>query len=281
MAKGISLHIGVNRIDPGHYGTDGTLAACEFDANDMQQIAQDHEFEDLKLLTTAATRNAVISGIQDAAKSLDSGDIFFLSYAGHGSQIPDTNNDEPDGRDETWCLYDGMLIDDELHRLWGTFKDGVRILVVSDSCHSGTVTRALNFPPVQEEGLPAERFLPEPVALRTFRTHRGFYEDILKKLKAELEKAKKATQAVKQKAPDGTNIVLVSGCQDNQTSLDGRHNGLFTGTLLSVWNEGKFEGNYKNLHSRIVARMPARQTPNLYSLGGDTTAFLAGRPFEV
>jgi len=278
MTKGISLHIGLNKIDPSHYGTDGALAACEFDAKDMQQLAVDHDFDHSLLLTQAATRDAVISGIQDAAKSLQSGDIFFLSYAGHGAQVPDTNRDEPDGRDETWCLYDGMLIDDELHQLWGTFNDGVRILVLSDSCHSGTVTRAAAFPPAGGEGLPAERYLPEPVALRTFRTNRSFYEEILKRLEEALKKAK---HQVKLKAPTGTNIVLMSGCQDNQTSLDGKDNGLFTGTLLSVWNEGKFTGSYQDLHKRIVSRMPARQTPNLYTLGGDTSAFLAGRPFQI
>jgi hypothetical protein len=28
------------------------------------------------------------------------------------------------------------------------------------------------------------------------------------------------------------------GCQDNQTSMDGDHNGAFTEQLLKVWNQG-------------------------------------------
>jgi hypothetical protein len=43
--------------------------------------------------------------------------------------------------DETWCLYDGQLLDDELHGAWEKFQAGVRILVFSDSCHSGTVLK--------------------------------------------------------------------------------------------------------------------------------------------
>ena len=37
--RGVSLHVGLNRIDPDHYGTDGALAACVFDAEDMELIA--------------------------------------------------------------------------------------------------------------------------------------------------------------------------------------------------------------------------------------------------
>ena len=43
--------------------------------------------------------------------------------------------------DETWCLYDGMLVDDELVNLFGFFNKKVRVLMVSDSCHSGTLNR--------------------------------------------------------------------------------------------------------------------------------------------
>ena len=42
---GRSLHIGVNRIDKAHYGIDGVLGGCEFDAADMQAIASERGFE--------------------------------------------------------------------------------------------------------------------------------------------------------------------------------------------------------------------------------------------
>ena len=35
-ARAMSLHIGLNAVDPKHYGGwSGPLAACEFDANDL------------------------------------------------------------------------------------------------------------------------------------------------------------------------------------------------------------------------------------------------------
>jgi metacaspase-1 len=67
-----------------------------------------------------------------------------LTYSGHGGQVPDTNNDEVDRVDETWCLYDRQFLDDELYYFLSKFKEGVRILVFIDCCHSGTVIRSIN-----------------------------------------------------------------------------------------------------------------------------------------
>ena len=48
-----------------------------------------------------------------------------------------------DRRSETWVLWDRQLVDDELYALWGLFRPASGSSVVSDSCHSGTVSRAL------------------------------------------------------------------------------------------------------------------------------------------
>jgi len=84
----------------------------------------------------------VIAAITSAATAIVEGSIFFLTYSGHGGQVPDITGDEVDLQDETWCLFDGELLDDELRVLWSKFAPGVRILVLSDSCHSGTVIKA-------------------------------------------------------------------------------------------------------------------------------------------
>jgi hypothetical protein len=116
MATGRSIHIGLNSVDPDHYdGWSGQLTACEFDANDMQSIAESRGFQSTKLLTQVATAEAVTGAIQGAASELGQGDFLFLTYSGHGGQVPDTNAEkEPDQSDETWVLYDRQLIDDEL-----------------------------------------------------------------------------------------------------------------------------------------------------------------------
>ena len=144
MPTGMSIHIGLNRVNPKHYRDefgrpwDGLLAACEFDAKDMQALAQARGFRTSLLLTERAKARTVISAISRAARQLKSGDTLLVTYSGHGGQIPDEFDEEPDRLDETWVLFDRELIDDELYALWGQFQPGVRIIVFSDSCHSGS-----------------------------------------------------------------------------------------------------------------------------------------------
>ena len=127
MPSGISLHIGLNAVDPKQYsGWSGELVGCEFDAKDMRAIARKHGFATRLRLTKSATRSRILGVLKRAAKKLKRNDIFFLTYSGHGGQMPNTGNDfEPDGFDETWCLYDGELIDDELYTALGQFAAGV------------------------------------------------------------------------------------------------------------------------------------------------------------
>lgn len=289
-----SLHIGLNAVDPGSYeGWDGPLAACEFDARDMAAIARSQGMKPTTLLTKKATRAAVLAGLRGAAKALKKGDFFFLTYSGHGGQVPDTNHDEPDRKDETWCLFDGQLIDDELYFELSRFAAGVRILVLSDSCHSGSVTRERMPPPPPPGQRP--KLLPPAVGLRVYGAHRAFYD----KLQADVAKASggrppadpdaalaavahtgAAAQAVGLVGEFKPAVILISGCQDNQTSMDGDHNGAFTEQLLQVWNHGRYKGSYASFHARIRANMPASQSPNLFVLG-PAAAFLRQRPFSV
>ena len=79
MPKGAALTIGLNAVDPKHYGGwSGELNACEADANDMTAIAKSAGMKVKSLLTKAGTRARVIKEITSAASSLKSGDIFLL-----------------------------------------------------------------------------------------------------------------------------------------------------------------------------------------------------------
>jgi hypothetical protein len=290
----LSLHIGVNVLDPKAYaGWSGELVACEADARAMAALARSQKYRPTSLLTKAATRRRVLAGLRDAAAALKAGDRFLLSYAGHGGQVPDTNGEERDSQDETWCLYDGQLIDDELYFELSRFAAGVSIVVVSDSCHSGTVTRAGPSPRARAGARP--RLMPPLVAQNVYRAHQAFYDG----LQASTAQAARAdgTRAVD---PDvalarvaaGSGVagivkvfqpaaILISGCQDNQVSMDGERNGAFTEQLLAVWNDGAFEGSYARLHQQVKARMPATQTPNLFGLGSGAAALLREPAFRT
>lgn len=278
MPNGLALTIGLNSVDPKNYGGwPGDLKACEADAQDMNGIAKSQGFEVTDLLTRAATRENVQEKITNAAQSLKAGDIFMVSYAGHGGQLPDLNEDEPDALDETWCLYNGEIVDDELYALFGQFAEGVRILVFSDSCHSGSVTRAAYYRErmdvrtsnVDKDGK-RYRFMPSDVVFHTYRLNKEFYDKILKR--ADL----RGTES-RVKAP----VLLISGCQDNQYSQDGTFNGLFTSHLLAVWKEGAFQGDYRKFHKGILGRMPPDQTPNYSVVGGKDAVYEKQRPFTI
>ena len=275
MTKAIALTIGLNAVDPAHYGGwSGDLIACENDANDMTDIAKTQGFTVTTLLTKAATRAKVIAQVKKATRLLSAGDIFLFTYSGHGGQLPDKNSDEEDAMDETWCLYDGQLVDDKLYGLFGKFKAGVRIVMLSDSCHSGTVAKDLYYRTAalarSGPGEARYRAMPVEVEQRTYRANRAFYDHILKD--ETLKDAREQVQAT---------ILLISGCQDNQFSSDGDFNGLFTARLLNVWNDGKFKGSYRKFHQAIVKQMPPNQTPNYYRVGAPDSKFDALRPFTL
>lgn len=278
MPTGQALALGLNSVDPKHYGGwSGELNACEADAEDMTSIGKSRGFKVTTLLTKEATRERVIKAIRKASRTLKSGDIFMLSYSGHGGQLPDRNEDEADAMDETWCLYDGELVDDEMYSLYGGFAPGVRILVFSDSCHSGSVTKVAyyqNKMNMRTSNLDMHevkyRFMPSDVARRTYRLNKDFYDNILKK--TDLKEVEDKVKA---------SVLLISGCQDNQLSQDGDFNGLFTSQLLAVWKDGTFKGTYRRLQKDIVKRMPPDQTPNYYVVGQKDTRFERQQPFTV
>jgi hypothetical protein len=284
MARASALTLGLNAVDPGHYqGWSGDLVACEADASDMSAILSSRGFAVKRLLTKEATRGNVSALIGAAARALQPGDIFALTYSGHGGQLPDLDGEEDDGLDETWCLFDGQLVDDEIYAALGAFAKGVRILVFSDSCHSGTAVKVAYYTsggasPASRAaaGLtgteaPARfRAMPHEVALRTYEANRDFYDPILTD-----EKIAAAARSV------AGSVLLISGCQDNQLSADGPFNGLFTGTLRRVWNGGKFSGDYRAFHEAIVKRMPPDQSPNYFTVGSPNPAFESEQPFKV
>jgi metacaspase-1 len=289
--RGLSIHIGLNAVSPAHYqGWSGELMACEFDAKDMARIAKASGMKSTILLTKNATRRKVRAAIRAAAKQLTSGDFLFLTYSGHGGQVPDVTGEEGDKLDETWCCFDAQLIDDELYLELSRFANGVRILVLSDSCHSGTVTRAR--PVAGSTAAGRSKMMPPAIATRTYAGHKTFYDELQQAVAKESKSAASidpdaalAHVTVSGRLTDIAKrckaaVILISGCQDNQTSMDGDHNGAFTEQLLQVWNHGAFAGNYAKFHAAIKARMPRSQSPNLFTLG-PAAAFAAQRPFTL
>jgi hypothetical protein len=286
MPLGLSLHIGLNQVDPDRYdGWDGTLLACENDARDMAALARSRGFEPTLLLTPDGTADRVTAALDAAAARLGPGDILLFTYSGHGGRLPDapgggergtngpggTDDIEPDTYDETLVLRDRQFLDDEVRQAFRGFADDVRIVAVFDCCHSGSAIEV----PAGGPERPAARHLPEPVRQRLAARDHAFYQELRRAL------------AARRPAPDdpaggeGPGALLLAACQDDQVALDGAVNGAFTGALLRVWDDGAFDGGYRAFHRAIRAAMPPTQVPNLHLTGSPAETFLDQRPFTV
>ncbi|MFK4225898.1 caspase family protein [Streptomyces sp. NPDC019890] len=283
MATGLSLHVGLNKVDPATYGGwDGELVACENDARDMAGLAREAGFDETTILTTDGTVENVTAELKKAAKKLKSGDILLFTYSGHGGQVPNTvgSDDEPDEFDETLVLYDREFLDDELYREFARFEEGVRILALLDSCHSGSgieVREVLSPEAMQKQFQTLDpdqientsRLMPVAKQYEIYQRDKEFFEEIQRGL------------GPKKTRESEVSALLISGCQDNQLSSDGPVNGKFTGTLLEVWDGGTFHGGYRAFHRDILRSMPATQSPNFYVTGRPGDQFLEQRPFTV
>ena len=153
----------------------------------------------------------------------------------------------------------------------------MRILVLSDSCHSGSAVRqtldalrpevlegAMSVPP--PNGM---RTMPKALAKEVYEAHQKEYDDV------------QARVSAGDKCSVGASVLLLSGCQDNQTSADGAKNGLFTQTLLEVWNDGKYRGGHKKFWKEIVEKMPPWQSPNWFTVGPENAGFQRRKPFTI
>lgn len=264
-----SLHIGLNFVDPAAYdGWDGQLAACERDADDMLAIARAQGYEARQLKREKATSSNVLRELADAARSVRPGEHFFITYSGHGGSVPDTNGDEPDSFDETWCLFDRMVLDDELYTMYGRFQPGVRIFVLSDSCHSGSVTRdRLRTRSPEPQGEMRAKWLPLPKSQAIYEARKSLYDSI------------QQLAGPAEKGTVGASIILISGCRDDQVSYDGPVNGAFTTQVLKLWNNGGFKGTHRQFQEQVSAALGGSQSPQYYLAGTVNRQFERMRPF--
>jgi hypothetical protein len=88
--------------------------------------------EPVLLLGESATCSAVRAKIVEMAAVSEPGDLFLLTFSGHGGRTRLRS-----GEVGTWQLYDGTLNDEQLQADLAQFRQGVRVLVVSDNCGGG------------------------------------------------------------------------------------------------------------------------------------------------
>ena len=259
MAK-YALCIGIN----DYPGTGSDLSGCVNDANDWAALLAKRGFTTSKMFDKKASGKNMRAAIAAVIGKAGAGDLVVIQYSGHGSYVPDDNGDEPDGKDECLCPYDinanGPITDDELFDMYSAKKTGVKLLVISDSCHSGSNARfaPITTPPtIKGRKAPQRkvRFLPPAVFLS----------------KRELAKLG-SSRAIRRSNPPGRHAgLLMAGCQDTEYSYDasfqGRPNGAFSFVALRELAKLSASASYQRWHDAIRKALPSQQypqTPNLY-----------------
>jgi hypothetical protein len=135
---------------------------------------------DIRVLTNEeATAEGIRREIEDwLIAGTRPGHRAFFFYAGHGTQAPDADGDETDdGMDEAIAPYDvtrdgkvwkNVILDDEFED-YLTRLTGRTVVMVFDSCHSGTISRGMSLGKTPSQGDGA-RYLPTPEQLDKLKT---------------------------------------------------------------------------------------------------------------
>lgn len=234
-----ALCVGINDYP---FGDENDLQGCVNDANDWARLLKNHfHFTDVKqLLNGDATKANIIAGLKGLLAGAAAGDILVFTNASHGTYLADTDGDE-DKYDEAICPHDtdsNLLVDDELRKLFTNIPDGVRLSVISDSCHSGSVTRVMENVYRRNRQLNPRVFGGKELSPNELRTAR----------------------AKKEKYPEsGMKEILLSGCKSNQTSADAYINNDYHGAMsyhaIKAITDANYNLTYADLHERLLSML--------------------------
>ncbi|SFB28648.1 caspase family protein [Azotobacter beijerinckii] len=257
MAKN-ALCIGIN----DYPGTGSDLSGCINDAHDWAAALKNFGFGVSTLFDEQATREAMVGAIGNLIGSAKSGDSVVLTYSGHGTWVEDRDGDEPDARDEALCPWDltsaGPLLDDDIRGLFDARAAGVRLLLISDSCHSGSVTRG-DERDLDAEG-PRARFLPPAAWMKPGSLPAA-------------PRASALTLAGGLRRVGGD--LLLAGCRDDEYSWDtrfaGRPNGAFTFYALKTLKQDRPQ-TYEQWFASIRRYLPSTRLPQEPQLFGTRSA---------
>lgn len=163
----------------------------------------------------------------------------FISYSGHGSSIKDVSGDELDGFDEVLVPLDykksGIIVDDMLKKNFiDKLPKNVELTMLIDACNSGTVLD----------------------------------------LKYNYMVDRKGTQKIFTKLTNTKcNVVMVSGCKDNQTSSDAylpkggsknfEYQGAMTASFMKNYKDGISYHNLINGMRQWLNKNSFKQIPQL------------------
>jgi len=190
-----ALLIGCNYI-----GTQYELNGCINDVENIQnKLKNQYGFNNILIMSdntsNKPTKANILNEIKNLLSNANSGDKLFLLFSGHGTTIKDTNSDEKDGLDEMFVPLDFNGISDDEIKIFinNNLKKDVTLFALFDCCHSGTI-----------------------LDLRYQYFDSENYDN--------------STENTKETETIG-DVIMISGCKDNQTSEDAYINSMYQGAM--------------------------------------------------
>jgi hypothetical protein len=268
MAK-TALCIGIN----DYPGTQSDLSGCVNDASDWAAALQARGFAVTSVVDAKATKAKMVAAMKTLIGEAVAGDSLVVTYSGHGTFEPDTSGDEPDGRDEGLCPYDihrgRVLLDDEISQIFSARKEGVRVVMISDSCHSGSVIRWA--PPDPDSDAPRPRFLPPAAWLPADKLPKGASGEVPTRAGG----TRRAAGWLGALSLPGGDLLL-AGCQDDEYSYDarfaGRPCGAFSHYALKTLEGLPPRATYADWYRAIRGYLPSASYPQTPQIFGDRRA---------
>ncbi|WP_071596787.1 caspase family protein [Neolewinella persica] len=227
-----------------------SLPGCRHDLKNMQDFLGEYsrinsvKMAPFVLKDENATRKKVIEGFKHFKKA-KADDICLFYYTGHGAQMvapPEFWRDEPSRMCQTLVLHDSRLpggrdlVDKEISYLLATHaKDAGQLLMIADSCHSGTISRLATATP------------------RTTAAAVGMRYD-------ELEGSEHYLKDGAYRIPLHRDHITLSACLAQQVAIEmpigGVPRGLFTYYLIETMNGSRLsELSYAELMDRVRVRV--------------------------
>ncbi len=226
----------------------GNDIKCEVDLRKIRKILEPNNFIINEFRSAQVLKKNIFNELDRMANLLEAGDIFVFYFSGHGNKIPESITstygfpiDEEDGVDETLYMYDKEnLVDDELDFHWRKFREGVRIVTISDSCYSGTVYRSIQ---------------------GSLNFNISFFIDF------QTETVMKAE------------LIHFSGCLDGELAYGNNiSGGVFTSVLVESYKNGVYN-SYLALYNDILSKLSDYQIPDYHEYNA-SDSFINSKPFS-
>lgn len=274
-----ALLVGINKyLSPNISNLDGT----QKDLGDVQEYIQSNyngfEKEVEVLKDEDATRANIIKSFEQHLGAAQEGDIVLFYYSGHGSWGK-TNEAffkfDPDEREEGLVCHDSRvdnqfdLADKEIAVLLNyVARNNAEVVLLIDSCHSGSVTRDSDTRTRMTGSGNQVRALSDYLYDSTLTEHQTYYTDLAAQNGGEISEIPMSRH------------LLMSACSEKELARETKDGGWFTQSLLSVLKENE-SLSYFQVYTQVfseISQKHEKQTPQLeaYGLFNANNVFLTG-----